>query len=249
MPLSKKDIESYYLGRFKELLADFPPGAVTPTEEPDFLVETPLGRLGIELMELHIAAPPGSVPLQASIAMRQRTVDRAQAIYETGGHPPVRCTVSMNDVHIQKAEVESLAVAIANVAIKNLPPGPGSVHEDYTWLNREYFPERIHSVAVHRHEAITRTHFHCHGAMSVPHLSTDDIKRALKPKDQKYPTYREQCTAAWLVIYADTTVMSTWFQFEPPALAATYRASFERVFVMRQFGNVLHELAIAPSGT
>jgi hypothetical protein len=249
MPLSKKDIESYYLTRFKELLPDFPPGTVTPTEEPDFLVETPLGHLGIELTELHIAAPPGSVPLQASLAMRQRTVDRAQAIYAAGGHPPIRCTVFMSDEHIQKPEVEGLAAAIARIAIKNLPPACGSVREDYNWLNRDYFPERIHSVAVHRLEAITRTHFNCPGAVWVPHLTTEDIERALEPKDEKYPAYRTRCTAAWLVVCADTTAMSTWFEFEPPALAATYRASFERVFVMRQFGNVLHELTVVSSGT
>src|SRR6185437_8674280 len=134
MPLSKKDIESYYLARFKELLPDFPAGAITPTEEPDFLVETPRGQLGIELTELHIAAPPGSIPLQASLAMRQRTVDRAQAIYAAGGYPRIRCTVFMSDEHIQRSELEALAATIARIAIKNLPPGSGSVREDYNWL-------------------------------------------------------------------------------------------------------------------
>jgi hypothetical protein len=249
MPLSKKEIESYYLERFKELLPGFPSGMVIPTEEPDFLVETPSGHVGIELTELHVAASPGSVPVQASLAMRQRTVDRAQAIYAAGGHPPIRCTVFMSNEHIHKSEVEDLATAIASIAIKNLPPGYGSVREDYNWLNRDYFPERIHSVAVHRLDAITRTHFNCPGAVWVPHLVTEDIERAIGPKGGKYSAYRTRCAEAWLVVCADTTTMSTWFEFEPPALCATYRAPFERVFVMRQFGSLLHELTIAPSGT
>lgn len=219
MPLSKKDIESYYLGRFKELLPDFPPGLVTLTEEPDFLIDTPRGPLGIELTELHIAAPDASTPLQASLAMRQRTVNRAQEIYTGGGHPAIRCSVFMSDQHIRKQDVEGLATAIAHIAIKNLPPVSGSVREDYNWLNRDYFPEAIHSIAVHRLDGMT-THFTCPGAVWVQHLAAEDLKRAIEPKESKYSAYRKRCMDAWLLICADTTAMSTWFSFDSPALAA-----------------------------
>ena len=178
--------------------------------------------------------------------MRQRVVARAQELYGAGGHPPVRCTVFMNNAHIRKDQVEELATAIARIAVRNLPGPNSSTKESYEWTNRSYFPELLDTVAVHRLDPITENFFSCPGATWVAPLSSADIERALASKEAKYRTYRKKCDEAWLLINADIGAMSTWYEFDPAAIAGPFKTSFNRVFVLRHFGSKLHELSLTP---
>ncbi len=245
MPPPKKDVERHYFERFRTLLQPFPEGTVASTEEPDFLVAGSARTIGIELTELHRGTPPDQVPLQATEAMRHRVAAHAQELYVQAGHPPVRCTIFMRDFHIQKSEVEPLAAAIVGIALRNLPHPNSSTHEDYDWVNRHYFPEIINSISVHRLEVITESHFTCPGATWVPTLSSADIERTLAAKEGKYAAYRQRCDEAWLLINADIGSMSTWFDFQEGAIVGPFNTSFDRVFVMRHFGQALHELPVA----
>ena len=153
----------------------------------------------------------------------------------------------MHNRHIGKNEVESLASAIAKIAVKNIPPANSSVREEYDWTNRAYFPDIINSIAVHRLSGITQTHFNCPGSTWVAPLMPVDIERAIASKEGKYTTYRKCCVEVWLLINADISSMSTWFQFDAGVLTGSFETSFQRVFIMRHFGNVLHELTVVPT--
>jgi hypothetical protein len=155
----------------------------------------------------------------------------------------------MNEGHIRKGEVEPLAIAISDIAIRNLPAPNSSSREAYEWTNRAYFPEIVNSVAVHRLDAITETHFTSPGATWVAPFTAADIERALVSKEPKHSTYRQRCDEAWLLINADISAMSTWFQFDPAAVSGTLETRFERVFVLRHFGSTLHEIAVVPPRT
>ncbi len=249
MPLPKKDVERHYFDRFRQLYQPFPEGLVTSTEEPDFLIAGRHQTIGVELTELHREVQSGQVPLQAMEAMRHRVVARAQELYVQSGGPPVRCTIFMQEAHIEKSQVEPLANAIASIAKRNLPLPNTSLSESYDWTNRDYFPDIIDTVSVHRLDAITETHFNCPGATWVPKLSSGDIIRTLEAKTPKYAAYRTRCDQAWLLINADIGAMSTWFDFETDALAGPFVTTFDRVFLMRHFGQALHDLPLAkPSG-
>jgi hypothetical protein len=245
MPLSKKDVERHYFDRFQALCQPFPEGSITSTEEPDFLVAGPKRTIGVELTELHREASPGRAPLQATEAMRHRVAARAQEIYEQGSHPPVRCTIFLTDTHIEKSQVEPVAKAISDIALRNIPLPNASTNESYDWVNRSYFPEVIDSISVHRLDAITQTHFNCPGATMVPKLSRLDIERTLAAKEAKYSAYRQRCDEAWLLVNADIGSMSTWFDFNSNAIAGPFATSFDRVFIMRHLGQALHELALS----
>ena len=249
MPPPKKAIERHYFDRFQALLQPFPNGAITPTEEPDFLVVGSARTIGVELTELHRDTPAGQVPPQATEAMKHRVAARAQELYMEAGHSPVRCTILMHDQHIQRAEVEPLATAIVGIAVRNMPHPNSTTHEAFDWVNRHYFPEIINRVNLHRRDVITESHFTCPGATWVPRLSSSDIERAIAAKEGKYATYRQRCDDAWLLINADIGSMSTWFDFDEGAIAGSFSTSFNRVFVMLHFGQALHELTIVrPSG-
>ena len=245
VPVSKKEVEAVYLERFRTLLSSFPEGRIEPSEEPDFLIWRPSSVLGIELMELHRETPVGTSPQQAREAMHRRVIERAQELYVAGGHPAARVTVFMHEGrHIERAEVDRLARDICGLAIRNLP-GPNSTGEEfYEWIKRAYFPDAVNNVRVYRLDAQMETHFNCPGATWVASLSRTDIERALAAKAPKYPAYRKSCDEAWLIINADLRAMSTWFQFDSEGILGFFETNFERVFVLRHFGNKLSELAV-----
>jgi hypothetical protein len=243
--MSKKDIERHYFDRFRQFCQSFPDGLVTSTEEPDFLIVGKHQTIGVELTELHREASPGQVSLQAIESMRHRLAARAQQLYVQSGGTPVRCTIIMQEAHIDKSQVELIAKDIVKIARRNMPLPNASLSESYDWTNRSYFPDIIDTVSVHRLDAITETHFYCPGATWVPKLLSDDIIRTLSAKSRKYAAYRASCDQAWLLINTDIGAMSTWFDFEPDALAGPFVTTFDRVFVMRHFVQALHDLSLA----
>jgi hypothetical protein len=245
---SKKRIESAYLESFKALFTNFPLGQIEPTEEPDFLVHEVGSVLGIELTELHRKSPEDELPQQAGQAMRQRVVNRAREIFERSGHPQIHASVLLRDTpHISKAQVEPLALTISNLVAQNLPDYDSSPIELPGWEIESPFPDFIHQIKVYRIAGLTRSFFSCPGSTWIATLAPEDIERVLALKEPKYTSYRNRCSRAWLLINADISSMSTWFEFESDALARHYCSSFDRVFLLRHFGQKLYELHIAAS--
>lgn len=241
----KKAMETLCVERLREFLPNFPQGHIELFEEPDFLVHCTDRTLGIEVTELHRNTPVGATPQQALDAMRHRVVARAQELYIAKALPAVKVSVFMNDqFRINKRYVETLALAICNLVERNLPEQNSSREESYEWTNREYFPDCIYKVAVHRQQLITRTLFTCPGATWVSKLSTSDVARAATPKEQRYHTYRKNCDEVWLLISADSRPMSTWFDFDEIQLVEPLRTKFQRVFILRHFSKKIHELAV-----
>ncbi len=243
MPRSKKDLEGAYLMRFRAAIQDFPVGRVDPTEEPDFLVIGPDSVVGIELTELHRDSVAGAIPQQASEAMRKRVVARAQEIYVAGGHPPARVTLYLDDtIHVERQDVERFAVMLCDVAIQNLPLPNASSQVSIGMPGSSAFPPILCSVTVHRLDVITRTHFNNPGGTWVAPIEVTDVERALASKEEKCATYRKRCDVVWLLVNAEIESMSTWFDPDSGVLAAPYKTSFDRVFVMFHFSNRVVEL-------
>lgn len=249
MTATKKEIELWRLKRFESFIPDFPIGEVEATEEPDFLVRGDSRVVGIELTDLHRATNPGQMPRQATEAMRKRVITRAQEIYTALNHPPVIATFFLDDrVHIQKTEVEPLAAKLANLVASNLPASNSTAEVPKDWDDFQERPQIMHSLSVHRLDAVTRTFFSSPGATWVAPLTREDIERALSSKDPKHPVYRAKCDEAWLVINVDIESMATWFEFDLSLLREPFTTSFERVFLVQHFGGKAHELSIHSGG-
>ena len=239
----KKEIEGHYLDRLRAAVRDFPAGRIQSTEEPDFLVHGETQIIGIELTELHRETPSGAKPQQALEAMRHRVVAKAQELHIAANLPPVNVSVFMQDGYdIKKEQVLPLAKIIVKLVATNLPGSNSSREIEYDWKDPGSFPDPLIKISVHRLDVITKTFFSAPGATWVSTLSDADVSRAIEPKENKYLTYRMKCDEAWLIINADIGSMSTWFEFESAALSRPLQTQFQRVLILRHFGNQLFEL-------
>lgn len=248
MDISKKKIEAWRFDQFRSFIPDFPEWIVEPAEEPDFLVHGPNRVVGIELTDLYRETKAGEIPEQATEAMCGRVLNRAQAIYTAQKMPPVLAMFFLdNQVHIKKPEVEILAKELAELVILNLPAPNGTTEVPIGWEDTRVLPNILHSLQVHRLDAVTRTFFSSPCTTWVQPLTREDIKRVLCSKEPKYSNYKAKCDEAWLVINVDFESRATWFDFDCELLREPFITSFERSFLVRHFSGRAHELNLKAS--
>lgn len=244
---AKKDLERLYLDRVRDLLADFPQGAIDAREQPDFLVNTADRVIGIEITELHRANDSQPVPMQGREAVRDQIVQRAKALYDGKGVPPIDCCVHLKDLSYRRTDIEPLAAKIAALATRNIPPaGTLARREQYDWVNREYFPEEVEYIRVARFEGLTESFFGTSGSTWAEPLTPDTVRAVIDTKDGNIDEYMRQCDEAWLVIVTDSRTMSTWFNSAEQVKVAAFVTRFTRVFILRNLGRELIELNTAP---
>lgn len=243
---AKKDLERRYLDQVRDLLTDFPQGAIDEREQPDFLVNTADRVIGIEVTELHRANDSQPVPMQGREAVRGQIVQRAKVLYDGGGVPPIDCCVHLKDLPYRRTDIEPLAAKIAALATRNIPPeGTLSRREQYDWVNREYFPEEVDYIRVARFEGLTESFFGTAGSTWAEPLTPGAVHAVIDTKHGNIDEYLRQCNEVWLVIVTDSRTMSTWFNSAEQVKTETFRTSFSRVFILRNFGNELIELITA----
>jgi hypothetical protein len=243
---AKKDLERRYLDRVRDLLTDFPQGAIDEREQPDFLVNTADRVIGIEITELHRANDSQPVPMQGREAVRDQIAQRAKALYDGKGAPPIDCCVHLKDLSYRRTDIESLAAKIAALATRNIPPeGTLARREQYDWVNREHFPEEVDYIRVARFEGLTESFFGTAGSTWAEPLTPDTVRAVIDTKDGNIDEYMRQCDEAWLVIVTDSRTMSTWFNSAEQVKVAAFTTRFARVFILRNFGRELIELTTA----
>jgi hypothetical protein len=85
---SKKLRERAHLEAFRQAHSGFPSGVICETEEPDFVVQTSAGTLGIEHTEFHWDEGNGvGSERKAREALQEKIVNAAVRLYESRNLP------------------------------------------------------------------------------------------------------------------------------------------------------------------
>lgn len=244
-PVEKKDVERAQLEVFCQLFPNFPVGEIAESEEPDFLVTTGAGVIGLELTDLYWDAPTGQRPRKSQESVRYQVCERARDEWRAAGFPPVHVAVHFSENReLKKCDVELLARSVVDVAHRNLPDQEGSAEESYGWTNRNSFPEELDTVSVYRLDVLTKAHFSAPDAAFIPDLHRGDVERALRSKEPKYTNYRKKADEVWLLVNINGAPLSTTFDAVDDAVNATYRSSYDRVFILVHSDKKLCELSL-----
>lgn len=122
-PLTQNEREQYsHILRFKESFSDFPEGILCYDDNPDVLVKTQEGFLGIEHTRLYRGA------LKEQESLNQRIVDRARESYEVSGGPPLYVNVLFDpNIRLGVKDIDSIASSLHGLVCRYVPDVGGAL--------------------------------------------------------------------------------------------------------------------------
>ena len=243
--MTKNDLERRYLDGFAQIASEFPKGVISKSESPDFLIQSDDHTIGIELTRLFRKSARGHALPREQESLRERIATEAKARYDAMTRPPIHVSIHFNyHPALRKADVSGLATRLIDLAVRLTPDVGGKSEEEYTWLNRAYFPEQIAVVSVHRPQVLTSSVWSTPSADYIRMLSGADIQKEIDKKDARVKSYRLQCERVWLVLCSRGERLSSYLEFTNEALARSYKTAFDRVFLY-VWSSRVHELAVA----
>ncbi len=230
----KDEVEIGYLEKFLESCPAPPIGVPRKCENPDFLVETAEGTLGIELTRIFMPGLLGWSTLQEQEALRRRVADEAKRIYDATSLPPLHVSLFFNEQFlITKRDVGELAKMLAEVAIRNLPEPDSRKEEEYNWINRSCFPEQLVAVTCHRYASMDASTWSTPAAAFLAKLSPAELQAELDRKADKGGLYRKKCTKVWLALCTYGEGLSSMVELTEDAIPHAYESPFDRAFFFR----------------
>jgi len=226
-----KEREHAHLLRFKEACPFFPEGRIESDEQPDFVVHTRDGSVGIEHTEMFQPGPSHGGSLQAQESLRQRITDRARDLHEQAGGQPLHVAVLFDPrVRIRKQDIQGIARALARFVRKGNVEPDSITQVKRTWETDDTFPKGIVQIQVCRHPGGKQSCWSCLNADYVPPITREDVQGIIERKECKFNVYRAKCPEVWLLIVADSHSAASTIDVTRRAVEYCYETRFDRVF-------------------
>ena len=228
----QKERENYYLDRFQSTYSDFPAGTIRATEKPDFLVEADNGFVGIELTELYHSDSEARIPRQASEALREQCIRRAESICMNDARSQLYVSVYFSNwIHLKKSIIPALSARLAElVQSVNVDVNCSIMLEDDG--ETDGFPEEVDSIHIRRLPAVIRGFWNAPNGGWVPDCSSEQIQETIDKKNRRVIDYRRHCNSIWLVIVIDGFRISSSFNLPRATRNHDYRSAFDRTFLL-----------------
>jgi hypothetical protein len=241
-PLTQNDREQYsHILRFKESFPDFPAGILCFDDNPDVLVKTSEGMLGIEHTRLYW----GNLKEQESL--EQRIVDRAREMYEVSGGPSLIVNVFFDPkVRLVVKDIDSIAASLHRLVCSYVPDVGGSFDLEGWKYIRSGFSPSIMKVFIDRpYVSCEMLWGVCRGG-AVPDLSPESIRESIQGKESKISRYLDKCSKVWLLVVEDGFAPSSYFVISDEIKKEIYKSKFDRIFLFRNFRREVIELNVEP---
>jgi hypothetical protein len=229
MNLAKKQRELVYFDLLREVYEEIPHGTACVQERPDFVVDGPAGRIGIEITRYFRPTASGRRPLQEQFSLQHQIAQRAQREFaRLGGEQLSVQIVFRPGVDINKSDVvisaNELANALATVAMTETLTRIDLAN--YEW------PTAVLSVYARKCLGRERSHWRPATAAWVRRLGSEDIQQEIVRKEGSLGSYGSELSEVWLLIVADG---SAFVELSDEARTYLYRAQFDRVLFLDVF--------------
>lgn len=240
--LTQNEREQYsHILRFKESFSDFPEGILCFDDNPDVLVKTSEGMLGIEHTRLYW----GNLKEQESL--EQRIVDRAKKMYELTGGPPLIVNVLFYPkVRLAVKDIDSIAACLNRLVCSYVPNVGGRFDlEGWRFVSRGFSPS-IMTIFIDRPNDPCEMLWGVGRGGAVPDLPSSSIRKGIQGKESKIGRYLDKCSKIWLLIVEDGFAPSSYFVISDEVRKEIYKSKFDRVFLFRNFSREVIELNVEP---
>ncbi len=239
---TQNEREQYsHILRFKESFFDFPEGILCFDDTPDVLIKTLEGFWGVEHTRLY------RVVLKEKESLEQRIVGRAKEIYESSGGPPLYVTVLFDSkTRLRVRDIDSIAASLNGIACRYIPTVGGSfVLEGWRFVSEGCSPS-IQMVFIDRPDNSCEMFWGVGRGGAVPDLASEQIIERIRDKETRLGKYLRKCSKIWLLIVEDGFTPSSYFVISDEVKKQTYKSSFDRIFLFRNFSREVIELSVEP---
>jgi hypothetical protein len=240
--LTQNEREQYsHILRFKDSFSGFPDGILCFDDNPDVLVKTPEGFLGIEHTRLYW----GNLKEQESL--EQRIVNRAKELYVLGGGPPLYVNVLFDPkIRLGVKDIDSIAASLNGIVCRYVPDVGGRFDlEGWRFISGGFSPS-IMMIFIDRPGKSCELFWSVGRGGAVPDLTSDSIRERIQDKESKIGKYLDKCSKVWLLIVEDGFTPSSYFVISDEAKREIYKSRFDRIFLFRNFNCEVIELNAEP---
>jgi hypothetical protein len=245
--VTKKERELRFLARLRDSCPDRLEGIICLQEEPDFVIKTQNGLLGVEIREWFYdeVTGKGGSPTRQQESLSLETVLKARDLYNSTGLPPINVNVDFHPLYpLSSKDTNRLAANIASIAQRHVPDQ--GIHVPIGWPepNWKELPREVYSVYISRPRAGQEVLWAPEGGGAIPTLSPGDVERVLTHKERHLPRYRQSAGEIWLLLVAVGFNLSGFCKIDPELGRHVFSTEFDAVFFLHYSDDILMPLLV-----
>lgn len=242
---TKKEKERYQLELFRSLCDDFPKGEISDGEKPDFIIDKSGSKIGIEVTRIYLKPPKNNNPLQLQESECQQLVAESQKIYEEMNLPKIDLRVLFSsDIHFSKKNRKVYANTLAKLVALNLPAHNSVKHIENDHESPNLFSSEIDTISIARFSNLKHNFWTTLEAGYVQEDFHHDLQVVINEKNTLLCTYDPSCNSHWLLIVAEWSHPSSFFDPSEQMLKESYKSGFDKIFFLNLFDQKINQLKI-----
>jgi hypothetical protein len=245
---AKKHVELRYFDVVRRGIDDFPPGNITKTESPDFLIHSPDRIIGVEITRIFSPANPTSPPAQSQDTERDLVAERAQAIASDQSLAPVMVDIYFDSRQtVRKRDRDSIAKQLVDFVAANMPAHGDNRSIENRGPTKSHFSPQIEAVHIGRFKPLTSHLWQTGDAGIVNEDFAPYLQQLIDKKNSKIANYHQKCDTCWLVVVADWRGPSGFFEISDKMAGLSYATAFDRVYFVEGYSVRVVELNTSPT--
>jgi hypothetical protein len=175
----------------------------------------------------------------------EAVVAAARSIYERGNSPNLQVSVFFGAQRgFNRKNRSVFATALANLVAANVPASDGDAVLKNDWSNPEVFPYEILKVSITRHRLLTANYWIVPAVGWILENFEGPLQETITKKEIPLRGYDTGCAVLWLLIVAEDSSPSAFFNPSESTLCHPYVSSFDRVFFLELFKGKAFELKL-----
>jgi len=237
-----KQFNEYISNYFKRHYSNFPDGKLrigTPPKEPDIVITTEQGDIGIEITRFYREEGFSFSASQAQESLKEKIIIKSKRKYEDEGNPPLIVSIIWSaGVEIDKRSVDRISDNLKSLIVNNIPEIGESVVEleEYSSLSDE-----IAAIRINRIEEFTENDWHNSYGDFICDCTPERIQQIINKKNTKVSNYRGSFSSLWLLIVS-VWELSSAAKITEETLNFRYTSNFDRVFLFDITNGRIEEL-------
>jgi hypothetical protein len=240
---AEKSDELRWLLSFQEKCPAYPRSPPIQPQEPAPDILFPEAELGVEITRYYLGQGKKGSPLRKLESDQEGIIQAAQRRFEALRNDQLQVSVGwIPGVESAKTDRDFLVGGIVQVVVKLLAQGQNCWQPDWTQPDEAALGKHFAKVWVDRLKR-DPSFWVCIEAGSLG----DDVHRVrvvLDEKESKVIEYRKRCRYIWLLIVAEGRHISSTFSPDEDFEPATFRTSFDHVFILDVFRNLVREVRV-----